>query len=60
MHWKIKAKLQENAPTIEILNTILEEISFQELDEAEVGDLQAFVDLSKEVRNFCYSRRGVR
>ena len=59
MHWKLKALLEEQASVIEILNTILEEISFDDLDKASIGELQAFIDLSHEVRNFCYSRRGV-
>jgi hypothetical protein len=59
MHWKLKALLEEQASVIEILNTILEEISFEDLDKASIGELQAFIDLSHEVRNFCYSRRGV-
>lgn len=59
MYWKLKAMLEEQAPVIEIVNTILEEISFEDLDKAPIGELQAFIDLSHEVRNFCYSRRGV-
>lgn len=59
MYWKLKAMLEEQVPVIEIVNTILEEISFDDLDKASIGELQAFIDLSHEVRSFCYSRRGV-
>ena len=59
MYWKIKAMIEEEVPVIEIVNTILEELRFEDLNKASIGELQAFIDLSHEVRNFCYSRRGV-
>lgn len=58
MYWKIKAMLEEQIPFIEIVNTILEEIDPKELDAAPIGEIQAFIDLSHEVRMLCHARRG--
>lgn len=59
MHSKIKAMVEEGVNWIEIVNTILEEIDLADIDRAALGEVQAFIDLSHEVRSFCYNRRGI-
>lgn len=59
MYWKVKAMLEEEINAIEIINTLLEEMHTADFDNASIGELQAFIDLSHEVRCRCYVRRGV-
>lgn len=55
---EVRHELEKCETVLEAINYLMEYIDPRELDRVPIGEIQAFIDLSREVRMLCLVRRG--